>query len=104
MHNLPPPPRPPWRDVLRYQRRFLSTLLLPPPLFHLVFRFSCCSFRFVLPRDCLAEMEETAVRSVVGQRRELCTCLPTFADFHCRVRAAHLGLRPAGMRGVHFDF
>src|SRR6266436_6127461 len=59
---------------------------------------------FDLPREWLAEMEETAVRSVVGQRGELCARLATFADFHCRVRAAHLGLHPAGMCGVHFDF
>jgi len=49
-------------------------------------------------------MEETAVRSVVAQRRELCARLAAFANFHRRVRAAHLSLHPAGMRGVHFNF
>src|SRR5207247_5586637 len=30
------------RTLLRYRRRFLSTLPLPPQLFHLVFHFSLC--------------------------------------------------------------
>ena len=72
--------------------------------FPLVFRFSCCFLSFSFTTEVAGQMEETAVRSVVGQRSELCARLPTFADFHCRVRAAHLGLHPAGMRGVRFDF
>jgi len=58
----------------------------------------------VLPWESLAEMEEAAIRSVVGKCGELRARLSALANFHRRVWAAHLGLHPPGMRGVHFDF
>ena len=49
-------------------------------------------------------MEETAARAVIGKCGELRARLATFTDFHRRIGTAHLGLHPARMRGVHFDF
>ena len=59
---------------------------------------------FVLPGKWLAKMEESAARAIVGKCGELGASLSALANFHRRVRAAHLSLYPAGMRGVHFDF
>src|SRR5258707_13785222 len=87
----------------RYLRRFPSTLPLLPQLFRLAFHCSFVFLSFVLPGKWLAEMEESAVRAVVGECGKLRTRLSALANFHRRIWAAHLGLYPAGMRGAHFD-
>src|SRR6266550_2624157 len=91
------------QTLSRFPRRFLSMLPLLPQLFRLAFHFSFVFLSFVLPGKWLAKMEESAVRAVVRECGELRARLSTFAGFHRRVWAAHLGLHPAGMRGVHFD-
>src|SRR5258707_13999774 len=92
------------QTLSRCPRRFLSTLPSPLQLFRLAFHFSFVFLSFVLPGKWLAKMEEPAVLAVVGQCGKLRTRLSALAHFHRRVWAAHLGLYPAGMRGVHFDF
>src|SRR5437016_14350266 len=92
------------RTLSRFPRRFLSTLQLLPQLFRLAFHCSFVFLSFVLPGKWLAKMEEPAVRAVVGECGKLGARLSALVNFHRRVWAAHLGLYPAGMRGVHFDF
>src|SRR4029077_19145284 len=96
--RLPP------RTPSRYPRRFPSTLPLLPQLFRLAFHFSFVFLSFVLPGEWLAEMEEPAVRAVVGECGKLRTRLSPLANFHRRFWTAHLSLHPAAMGGVHFDF
>src|SRR3954465_7780472 len=67
------------------------------PFFILLFR------SVILPGKWLAKMEEPAVRAVVGECGKLRARLASLAGFHRRVGPAHLGLHPAGMRGVHLD-
>src|SRR6266850_4036506 len=88
----------------RYLRRFPSTLPLLPQLFRLAFHCSFVFLSFVLPGKWLAEMEEPAVRAVVGECGKLRTRLSALANFHRRVWAAHFGLHPTGVRRVHLDF
>ena len=49
-------------------------------------------------------MEEPAARAIVGKCGKLRARLSALAGFHRCVGAAHFGLHPTGMRGVHFDF
>ena len=75
-------------------------------LFRLVFPFFIYVpfIEFVLPGKWLAEMEEPAARAIIGKCGELCARLSALANFHRRIRSTHIGLYPARMRGVHFDF
>jgi len=58
----------------------------------------------ILPGKTLAKMKEAAARAIIWKCSELRARLSAFARFHRCVWAPHLGLHPAGMRGVHLDF
>ena len=55
------------------------------------------------PRQRLPLMEVPAGRSIVRQRSQRGAGLAAFAQFHRRLLATHVGLHPAGVRGVDLD-